>query len=572
MKSSHRQFLLLWIIVLVAMLNYLQAGRRTLMFSSLRWPWASKAKAFFPLGIFEDGGLTNEPDKFATMIQNVRAHNLDTVLFTNNSLLNDASLLAVSDRLNFNVIFAPHGDLNRPWWFSSTPPSLASATTLAQPITSQLGAHPSLKGYNLVDDGRVEWQAKITAMTQAFKQLDPDRLVMGFFPPTPEIFNRAAAPAQPSVQLTYQYPAGRNQQPCDFLRGDGGSKDLVDLLREEVQFRPPGMPLWVVLQTHTTIRGPNDPDPTALRVPTVEELRLQNWLALGEGATGLFWFIYSTEQMWQGLHDNPTLYAEVASLARRVGPLRSTLLTLQKKPDQFVASAPEATYISTFQQNTTKHYYVIAANHHCQPQKLTITAPMLHGTLRDVETNQLYALGTPIPFAGGDGKLFEVLNVGATTLRTKPAPAANLITNGSFEELSDTGAPAQWGLPGASVDSTTVHSGRAALRFDGPANDYASQTIMLKPHTKYMVSFWAKTEQVTALGIGVRYPLGAPNTQILGSTWRRGTLDWIRTVAYFTTPANYASGRFDLVWNLNAGERAWIDDVSLCEASLPSCR
>ena len=48
-----------------------------------------------------------------------------------------------------------------------------------------------------------------------------------------------------------------------------------------------------------------------------------------------------------------------------------------------------------------------------------------------------------------------------------------------------------------------------------------------------------------------------------------GTADWHKVTYSFRSPANYGAGRIDLIWNLAAGESAWIDDVSLCQGTCP---
>src|SRR5262245_19288681 len=56
--------------------------------------------AYFPIGVFEDGNIiVGNLAKFATMIGDLQAHNLDSVMFTNNYATPDAALLGVSDRL-----------------------------------------------------------------------------------------------------------------------------------------------------------------------------------------------------------------------------------------------------------------------------------------------------------------------------------------------------------------------------------------------------------------------------------------------------------------------------------------
>jgi hypothetical protein len=85
------------------------------------------------------------------------------------------------------------------------------------------------------------------------------------------------------------------------------------------------------------------------------------------------------------------------------------------------------------------------------------------------------------------------------------------------------------------------------------------------------MSYWAKTANTTAKGITMRMVQLKPTTKILSlGTYINGTTDWMYQTQSFITPANYIGGRVDVLFTLNAGERAWIDNIKLCEGPL-SC-
>jgi hypothetical protein len=209
--------------------------------------------------------------------------------------------------------------------------------------------------------------------------------------------------------------------PCDFYeqRGAGAVDGFTERIRQLTDLKSSRVPIWLVLQAHGATKryDPHDPDVTALREPTVEELRLQHWLALGEGVTGIFWFIYSTQQFWTGLAANPPLLAEVSDLARRAAPWRSLTPGLRKVADRVTVSAeaglslPFRPYSSTLLSSDGKTYFVVA-NRSCAPQRLVVTPAdrrRLPGTLRDVETDERFAFGQALRFRGGDGRLFELV-------------------------------------------------------------------------------------------------------------------------------------------------------------------
>jgi hypothetical protein len=142
-------------------------------------------------------------------------------------------------------------------------------------------------------------------------------------------------------------------------------------------------------------------------------VRAQQWLAIGEGATGIFWFVYSSQQGWTGLVDNPILYPEVTQLAQRVGPLRSLLLGLHKVEDKFTITGNKNPYISTLANKDDQKLYVVAVNRDCEnPQMLSISSSTRTGYLRDLESSQIYRMGEPIAFQPGDGRIFELVGRG----------------------------------------------------------------------------------------------------------------------------------------------------------------
>jgi hypothetical protein len=215
--------------------------------------------------------------------------------------------------------------------------------------------------------------------------------------------------AQPDVLLIDVYPVGYNNPPCDFTMTGFGYPDLdfVGYVRRVTENKPVTTPLWIILQTHNFM--------DQLRQPLPAEVRAENWLAIGEGATGIFWFIYSSQQGWTGLIDNPALYQEVTRLARRVAPLRNRLIGLRKSADTFTVTGQKNPYISTLVREgvTGIRYYAVAVNRDCEKaQPLTIGSSALSGRLWDLEGCRTYPLGEPLPFAPGDGRIFEFVGEG----------------------------------------------------------------------------------------------------------------------------------------------------------------
>lgn len=359
----------------------------------------------FPLGIFEDAGMIGgNAELFRALINDVQARGFDSLMFANNRVSRDTAMLAVSDELGLQVFMMPAWDFDRTWWPPEVPETIEAARLAAAPVVAAWGPHPSLKGYIVKDEPERYATTKVALMTQALRELDPAR------PATPILIgtNRVGpifSAAQPEVMLIDVYPAGKNNPIGDFTLTGFGYHDLdfVEYIRLVGQDRPANKPLWIILQTHSF-----ESERFALREPVPAEVRAQNWLAIGEGATGIFWFIYGTQQSWRGLADNPPLYQEVTDLARRVGPLREILLSVRKVEDMFHVSGNHQPYVSTL--SNSEKLYAVVVNRDCeQPQAISVHSQMFSGRLRDVETGQIYDLGAPVLFEPGDGKLFELV-------------------------------------------------------------------------------------------------------------------------------------------------------------------
>jgi hypothetical protein len=383
---------------------------------------------WFPIGVFEDGNVVNgDTTRFGAMVRDLKSRKFDTVLFTNNAVDRDEPLLAISDRLGFDVIFAPATELDRSWWPPSVPASLDIAHRVIGPIVDRLKSHSSLKAYSIVDEPGLDLLNKVALATQTFREFDPSRLTMPTLVGTDRVGPIFDA-ARPDVMLIDVYPVGAKNAIGDFRMTGFGypNLDFVSYVRAVTHDKPRTTPLWMILQTHQFGNG----GPFSLREPTPAEVRAQNWLAIGEGATGIFWFIYSSEQGWIGLKDNPTLYSEVTHLANRVTPLREVLLNTYRTDDRVTVSSKSAAYASTLARDDNSARYIVVVNRNCvESQVLAIDVPGHPGALRDLETSRIYQFDSPISFNPGDGKIFElvalnpVAAVATSTTTARPSPA-----------------------------------------------------------------------------------------------------------------------------------------------------
>ncbi len=379
---------------------------------------------FFPLGVFEDANvLRGDRAAFEAMARDLLSRGFDSIFFTNNALDRDRSLLDLADQLGIGLFVAPAWELDRTWWPSHVPATMEAASAAIRPIVDQLRAHRSVKGYSIADEPTLPMMQKLSLATRAFRVLDPDRPAM----PTLVGVDRVGPllqSAQPDVLLIDVYPFGRDNAIGDFrMTGFGyADLDLVSYVRLVARDKPTNTPLWMILQAHDYRTAGR----FALRTPTAAEVRAENWLALGEGATGIFWFIYSSERSWTGLKDNQTLFHEVSLLARRVSGLRDVLLNTRRGADRFTSSPSARSYVRTLLSGDGSRSFALVVNRDCErSQKLTIDAPGFSGKLHDLETDQLYPIGATLSFAPGDGRIFELIGPGSGPERVSHTPIAD---------------------------------------------------------------------------------------------------------------------------------------------------
>jgi hypothetical protein len=365
---------------------------------------------YFPVGVVEDANIPRgNTSRFDRMLRDLTTRGMDSVFMVNNFSKRDAPLLDVADQYNFNMYMMPAGDWNKTWWPSSIPNEPEAARDAAQPVVDNWNGHPSLKGYVLKDEPFLSHIPKLQTMAHTMWELDPDTPLMATLVGLDRV-GPIYTEVGFDVMVIDVYPFGLDNPPCDMRMTGFGYKtiDFVSYIRAVSRDRLPETPLWIILQTHSLDNGR-----FSLRQPSPSEVRMQQWLALGEGATGIFWFIYSTQQSWIGLVDNPELFDEVTAQNLRLQRLRDLFLSLEKTDDRFTVAGAHDPYISTLtsrDDDYDQRLFALAVNRDCQQeQDLTINIPDRSGKLRDVETGQLYTMGEEIPFRPGDGRMFELL-------------------------------------------------------------------------------------------------------------------------------------------------------------------
>lgn len=94
-----------------------------------------------------------------------------------------------------------------------------------------------------------------------------------------------------------------------------------------------------------------------------------------------------------------------------------------------------------------------------------------------------------------------------------------------------------------------------------------NQKLNLKPATLYTLSYWIKSPSgMRGSGISFRAVSSDTLTPVTGvSSTNGGTFEWKQVKDTFYTSTTYVDNRFNLMWDLKAGETVYIDDVSICE-------
>lgn len=157
---------------------------------------------------------------------------------------------------------------------------------------------------------------------------------------------------------------------------------------------------------------------------------------------------------------------------------------------------------------------------------------------------------------------------------------ANLLLDGDFE-VEKTRIPyyvGKWGMWSSAgyksnfcaLDKKVFMTGTASLRLNNALNQRASAGQRfkgMKPNTKYRVSFFLKTQNLTGkTGAGAYLTMGQthmplPNIRITGTTdWHKRSFE-IKTPAHVTPETQCVLG----LWIWNAAGTAWYDDVSITE-------
>ena len=459
------------------------------------------------------------------------------------------------------------------WYGTAHDPAFhtaARADALAPPVLDALADNPSVLHWSTRDDAIAANRADDAAtMALAFERYDPKRPASATY-----IQDVTVSGSQPTMRLfvPYAYPCGvvpnttTPTQEGDFHSGvfessadhGGGGGDWIDYVRGVFGGRPAGCQFWMGLQAMGRTSGfASDLD---YREPTVNEYAMQAFMAIGEGAHGIFWFAWDTQQWWRGL-DHPNradARAAVAAVASRLTPvIRARLLGTAKVADAFATTGggssgypvnyPRA-YVSTLKDAAANATYAVVVSRSSSATTVTLSSGTLSGGyLIDLETGERFKLGDAIPFAAFGCRLFwwdadvgvprwrprgdETASASWDAHRANPAspnsratinphPKQVTATDGNLQALVD-GVPDNTTiyLPGGIAYQSVVDLiGRHGIHF--VAQNPANRPVL---HTVHVLGM-----EMARRYHGATVPYGMLHTMIAAPTDPKRTTDFLR--------------------------------------------
>lgn len=360
----------------------------------------------FWMGVFASTVVLDGPQGMKRLVQTLGARRMNAAIVQMQG--SDKDLFRVAEQGGFKLLFAPAYELDRNWWgdggrtFPDTP---EQARRAAREVVGRVQGEKSLLGYVLYDEPGAELKSRVCKITEAFREADPGRAVTGVFIGTDEGRQSLVRECRPNVVLIDVYPFTQESKPGDFtMRGFFSDLDFVDYVRSYSRYLE-GRPLWVLLQTHGT-----DWEGYKLREPSRAELRAMNWMALGEGADGIFYFHWSSFQTWRGLGDNPELLDEAGDFSERIQPVKGLLVGLERVSDEFFPHSKDPRhYVSTLRRGNGAEEYVVVVNRDVQRSQDIAVTSAKPARLRDLLSGQVFALGEAMRLGPGDGRIFRVV-------------------------------------------------------------------------------------------------------------------------------------------------------------------
>jgi hypothetical protein len=350
--------------------------------------------------------------------------------------------------------------------------------------------------------------------------------------------------------------------------------DVAEALKTEFAGKKP---VWIIPQTF----GGGE---IWSREPTLQEIRSMTWQSIINGATGIQYFVR------QGLNYFPksaAMWGECGRMAVEVAELTPWLLS----DEESIPVSSSSKNISLTSRIHNGQLLIVAVNKINEPVNTTIKfSGKYGGKARVLFENRFIAVkGGNIsdqlsPF-GSQAYLINLL----PEKQLPDKPAANLITDGGFEDLTEPGLPsACYARPGGDrgatyfLDSREYTEGYHSLRIITPSNN-KSMAIRFFPVTvragaSYTISVWAKSDPERRLSLlpksnSERQSLNNDMPQyveILLGEFKRARFvpdnKWREYVTFVSIPTDtLAHVKTNLILKMPGQGVAWFDEVKIVE-------
>lgn len=293
----------------------------------------------------------------------------------------------------------------------------AEADAIVQAIVNDVGSKPALRAWYLADEPRGQSNPRLQKLVIAYKKFST-------VPVTSMLIGLNAdrggmqAPLLGLDQIMMDiYSIGRTALAMDFTMRPFGllTETFQTYTRKFLQnatYNPAATRLHMILQAHDVLIDGN-PNVYSTRLPTVAETYAQCFMGVGEGADTIGFFTWQARAPeangnngWTGLENMPTQWAAMTSFASRVQPFKDLLSDSYRSGTQSFTAG--AAYCSTLDTPSARKLMVLC-NTTTATGDFTITGSgaQASGFLRNLETNQVIAVGSTVNLGTGEGRFYE---------------------------------------------------------------------------------------------------------------------------------------------------------------------
>ena len=366
-------------------------------------------KNFFPIGIWYEGGVGDARNNlipedawqaaayYQRTMGDIARHGLNLVVVPNTPPTHHLPLLDAVQKAGLRAIIelgfegGAIGHLVRSPQALTAEPAQAATREWIKPIRR----HPALYGIQILDEPPPSAFPNYQIAQTTIEELSSKRafccLIGGGGVAE---FCQQVKPRQVAFDC---YPIGE-QTP----EGDRAPLDayLAQCQRAAEGCRPFGVPFWAVIQAHS-ITGIH-------RHPTPTELRLMTYLALSEGARGIFYFLYQTElfsnnppQLMEGVvtseYHETVQFRAIRRLAGELKRLAPILMSLERTAQPGLLGETTGVHCSAWKDPRGSRYVIGVNLNTRQPAHISLALPAAPGKgrwlLKDVLTGQTASRG-----------------------------------------------------------------------------------------------------------------------------------------------------------------------------------